>query len=268
MPKRTITALILLVIGLPLLLIGGVFYLLFMGFLIVVSAWEYSLMFQGEKAAFARWLIVLGVSSIAVSRYLFPEISTAVLVISIFILLAFHLFDYEHGNENAAKEFNVSVGALLYIGWIGSYLLNLRQLPDGGWWLMFVLPCVWMTDTGAYLIGAAYGRHKMTPRLSPKKSWEGFAAGAFSSMLIGGFLAFSYHQWGPLNISIWQGAIFGLVVGLLTPLGDLGESMFKRQAGMKDSGTIFPGHGGAFDRIDSWLWAGVLGYFFITWFIH
>ena len=268
MPKRTLTALLLLVIGLPLLFIGGVFYLIFMGFLIVVSAWEYSLMFHGARANFARWLIVIGVSCIAVSRYMFPGFSLAILVISILAALAFHLLEYERGNEHAAVDFNITVGALLYLGWIGSYLLDLRQLPNGGWWLMFVLPCVWMTDTGAYLIGAAYGKHKMTPRLSPKKSWEGFAAGAFSSMLIGGFLAYSYTKWGPLNIGLWQGAIFGLLVGLLTPLGDLGESMFKRQAGMKDSGTIFPGHGGAFDRIDSWLWAGVLGFFFITWFIH
>ena len=69
-------------------------------------------------------------------------------------------------------------------------------------------------------------------------------------------------------MSIWAGASFGLVVGLLTPLGDLGESMLKRQAGLKDSGNIFPGHGGAFDRIDSWLWGAVLGYYFITWFVR
>jgi phosphatidate cytidylyltransferase len=84
---------------------------------------------------------------------------------------------------------------------------------------------------------------------------------------MGGFLAFAYSTWGPLHLSIWVGVLFGLVVGLLTPLGDLGESMLKRQAGLKDSGTIFPGHGGAFDRIDSWIWGAVLGYYFITWFI-
>ena len=106
----------------------------------------------------------------------------------------------------------------------------------------------------------------MSPRLSPKKTWEGFAGGALTAMLGGGFFAYAYSTWGPLQLPIWIGALFGLVVGLLTPLGDLGESMLKRQAGQKDSGTIFPGHGGAFDRIDSWLWGAVLGYYFIIWF--
>jgi phosphatidate cytidylyltransferase len=133
---------------------------------------------------------------------------------------------------------------------------------------MFVLPCVWLADTGAFLLGAAYGKHRMAPRLSPKKTWEGYAAGALTAMLTGGFFAYAYTAWGPLHIPVWAGAVFGLVVGLLTPLGDLGESMIKRQAAMKDSGNIFPGHGGAFDRIDSWLWAAMLGFYFITWFIR
>jgi phosphatidate cytidylyltransferase len=193
------------------------------------------------------------------------------------------LIEYERGREQAALDFLASVGGLAYLGWVGAYMIDLRTVPNGGWWIMLVLPVVWLVDIGAYLIGARYGAHKMTPRLSPHKSWEGFWAGAFTGALGGAFFAFAYspwgpiyipawggplQSWGPLHLPIWQGALFGLLIGLLTPLGDLGESMFKRQAGMKDSGNLFPGHGGAFDRIDSWIWAAVLGYYFIIWFVR
>jgi phosphatidate cytidylyltransferase len=272
MSKRTATALILLAVGFPTLFFGGIPYFLFIGFLLTVAAWEYVGMFQAAGSLClvsrpARWLVIVAVVAVAAARFFTLTASIPVLTLSVMAMLAFHLVDYERGTDQAGLNFSVSVSALVYLGWVGSYLFDLRQLENGAWWAMFVLPCVWFADTGAYLLGAAYGKQRMSPRLSPKKTWEGFAAGVFSAMLMGGFLAFAYSTWGPLHLSIWVGVLFGLVVGLLTPLGDLGESMLKRQAGLKDSGTIFPGHGGAFDRIDSWIWGAVLGYYFITWFI-
>ena len=86
--------------------------------------------------------------------------------------------------------------------------------------------CVWLGDSGAYSIGRAYGRHKMAPRLSPKKSWEGYVASVFTGMLAGMFFVYAFTAYGNLagDISIWQGAILGLILGALPPLGDLGES--------------------------------------------
>ncbi len=268
MSKRTVTALLLLMVGFPTVLLGGIPYLLFMGFLVAASSWEYAEMFRAAGSRPARWLVLVTVLSVILSRYFYPPASSPILTISVLVLMAYHLVDYERGADHAGLDFSISVGALIYLGWIGSYLFDLRQLPNGGWWAMFALPCVWLADTGAYMLGAAYGKHRMTPRLSPKKTWEGFAGGIFSGMVMGGFLAYAYSTWGPLHLPIWMGAIFGLVVGLVTPLGDLGESMLKRQAGLKDSGKMLPGHGGAFDRIDSWIWTAVLGYFFITWFVR
>jgi phosphatidate cytidylyltransferase len=268
MSRRFATAVILVVVGVPVLIIGGIPYFLMIGFLLTAAAWEYANIFRAAGSHPARWLILASVLGLAAGRFFHLASVIPVLTISVLAMMAFHLFDYERGADHAGLDFSVSLGALVYLGWVGSYLLDLRQLENGNWWVMFVLPCVWLSDVGAYLLGSAYGKHQMSPRLSPKKTWEGFAAGAFTSMLTGGFFAFAYSTWGPLNLSIWAGAAFGLAVGVLTPLGDLGESMLKRQAGIKDSGNLFPGHGGAFDRIDSWIWAGVLGYFFVTWFVR
>ena len=268
MSRRTLTALLLLLVGFPVLIIGGIPYFLFIAFLLTAAAWEYAEMFRAAGSRPATWLVVAGVLSLALARFFFPAFSGETLTVAVLVLMAYHLFDYERGADHGGLDFSVSLGALVYLGWVGGYLFDLRQLDHGGWWVLFVLPCVWLADTGAYLLGAAYGKHRMSPRLSPKKSWEGFAAGAFSAMLTGGFFAYAFSTWGPLHLTIWSGALFGLAVGILTPLGDLGESMLKRQAGLKDSGNIFPGHGGAFDRIDSWIWAGVLGTWFVTWFIH
>jgi phosphatidate cytidylyltransferase len=161
------------------------------------------------------------------------------------------------------------VAGIAYIGWVGSYLLDLRQLPGGVWWWLLVLPIVWASDTGAYAIGATYGRHKMSPRLSPKKSWEGYFAGIFTSVLIGAFFSYAFSSMGPLGglINPLQGGLLGLFIGAIAPLGDLGESMLKRQGGLKDSSNIFPGHGGFLDRIDSWIWGAAIGYFIIQFFI-
>jgi phosphatidate cytidylyltransferase len=122
---------------------------------------------------------------------------------------------------------------------------------------------VWIGDSAAYFVGRAYGRHKMAPRLSPKKSWEGYAAGVIAAALAGAGLAAIYNNVLHLSpsVTVTAGLVLGLVLGLITTLGDVGISMMKREMQVKDTGTLLPGHGGVLDRIDSWLWAGVLGYY-------
>jgi phosphatidate cytidylyltransferase len=119
---------------------------------------------------------------------------------------------------------------------------------------------------GAYLIGRSMGRHKLAPRLSPKKTWEGYLGGIASSLLCGALLAYWFGMiLGPeAGFTLQRGLLVGLAMGVLPTLGDLGESLIKRQVGAKDSSHLLPGHGGFFDRIDSWLWAGVIGYYLIT----
>jgi phosphatidate cytidylyltransferase len=208
---------------------------------------------------------------IATARFFFAEYAIFALVVFVLLAMTAHVIAYERGRDKAALDFSIAVTGIVYLGWLGAYLFDLRNLPNGVWWLMFILPLVWATDTGGYSIGAVYGKHKMSPRLSPKKSWEGYIAGIFTAVYVGALFAYAFSSLGPqpLNglITPLQGAVIGFFISAIVPLGDLGESMFKRQGGLKDSSNIFPGHGGFLDRIDSWIWGAAIGYFIIHFFI-
>ena len=267
MLRRVFTALVLAAVGLPAIIFGGLFYFLLIAVFLVGAAWEYGRLFRAVQYEPNEIVTVGGVLVIVTARFFFAEAAISVFVLSVLLAMTVHLFAFERGRDQAALDFAITLTGIVYIGWLGSYLLDLRSLPDGVWWWLLVLPIVWAGDTGAYSIGAAYGKHKMTPRLSPKKSWEGYFAGVFTSIIVGAFFAYAFSSLGqqPLRdlINPLHGGLLGLVIGALVPLGDLGESMFKRQGGLKDSSNIFPGHGGFLDRIDSWIWGAVIGYFMI-----
>jgi len=117
-----------------------------------------------------------------------------------------------------------------------------------------------LVDLGAYAIGLKFGKHKMFPRLSPRKSWEGYAGGVLFGVGFGALFGWVLKPVMP-ELAVWEGAVLGLVIGVLAPFGDLFVSMLKRIAGVKDSGTLIPGHGGILDRVDTWIWAVMLGYY-------
>jgi len=269
MRKRLITTLGLAAIGLPAILFGGIFYYFLIATFVIGAAWEYVNLFRAAKSEPQLHITVGGVALITFVRMFFPVYAQPAFALSLLAAMAYHLISYERGRDQSALDFCITVGGLTYIGWIGSYLFDLRNLPEGSWWFMLVMFCVWLGDSGAYSIGRFYGKHKMAPRLSPKKSWEGYLASVFTGMLAGIFFVYAFSTYGNLtgDITLWQGAILGFILGALPPLGDLGESMIKRQSGIKDSSDMIPGHGGFFDRIDSWLWGAVIGYYFLIWFI-
>jgi len=266
MAKRTLAALLLLAVAVPAVVSGGILYFLIIAFFLVTAAWEYTRMFRSAAYEPSSLLLMGGVLAVLFARAFWTPAADFVFAICILLAMTRHLIAYERGREQAALDFGITIGGLTYLGWIGAYMLDLRALPDGGWWVMFVFPVVWLADSGAYSIGARYGQHKMSPRLSPRKTWEGYAAGVVMGTLYGAFFAFAYTRFGPLQVNPWQGLLFGFVLSTLTTLGDLGESLFKRAAAFKDSGQLIPGHGGAFDRIDSLIWAAVIGVYWIQFF--
>ena len=272
MLRRALTALVMVAIAIPAVVFGGVFYFLLFTVVLTGAAWEFARLYRAVKFEPHEIVTVAGVLVIATARFFFAEAAVALLVFFILLAMVVHLFAFEHGRDQAALDFAITVAGIVYIGWVGSYLLALRQLPQGAWWWFIVLPLVFASDTGAYAIGSIYGKHKMTPRLSPKKSWEGYFAGVFTSVIVGAFFAYAFSSLGPQPlhglIDPLKGALLGLLIGAITPLGDLGESMIKRLSGTKDSSNIFPGTGGFFDRIDAWIWGAAIGYFIIQYFIY
>jgi phosphatidate cytidylyltransferase len=124
-------------------------------------------------------------------------------------------------------------------------------------WFLLALVTSWLTDTFAYLSGRTFGKHLMTPILSPKKTWEGFAGG-----VVGGILAAVIADWCfGIGMRVIVAVVAGVVIALAATAGDLAESLLKRQTGVKDSGTLIPGHGGVLDRIDSQLFVFVIVYY-------
>lgn len=269
MVKRILAALVLAAIGIPAIIFGRFPYFIIIAIFLVMAAWEYVLIFRKVDLSASMGVTVGGVLLILVARSYFPEFASAALTLLVFLAMAVHLIAYERGNAHAGTDFAVTVAGLVYLGWIGAYLIDLRGLggKDGLWYLLLTLGSVWLADSAAYFVGSRFGKHWLSPRLSPKKSWEGYAAGVFFGTFGGAGLAVLWHRLGGPALTFWQGGVLGLTLSLVTTLGDLGESMLKRQAGVKDSSNIIPGHGGFLDRIDAWLWGAVLGYYLIVWFL-
>jgi phosphatidate cytidylyltransferase len=265
--KRVFAAIALALIGIPAMIIGGFFYFSVIIIILGIASWEFGHIFESAKFHPFQPILTSGVVILLVMRGYFPSLSTAALSLLILIAMAWHLYDFEKGRNQAATDFTITITGIVYLGWIGSYLIDIRNLPGGQWWLAMVLPEIWIADMAAYFIGTRFGRHFLCPRLSPKKTWEGFLGGIIFGSVAAIGLVLLWHYLGGPNVSWWQGLGMGVVLCTLSTLGDLGESMLKRQAGVKDSSNILPGHGGIFDRIDSWLWAGVLGYLIIIWFL-
>lgn len=135
---------------------------------------------------------------------------------------------------------------VIYVPFLASLALVLLRQDHGAWWVMAFLIIAIASDTGAYATGLLLGRHPMAPRISPKKTWEGFAGAAVAAVIAGILLA-----WLMLDLPWWTGIVLGLVILGTATAGDLGESMVKRDLGIKDMSSWLPGHGGVLDRLDS-----------------
>jgi phosphatidate cytidylyltransferase len=267
---RVIVAAILLPVGLVIIYFNGWWFNAFVTLIVGLAAWEYSQIFRGSGYQPALVIAIAGAAALALGRALngFESAPPLISLILIFSMI-YHMVAYERGRDRAGTDFAVTFSAAIYIGWLGAYLISIRDLPEGFWWILLVLPTVWLADSGAYFIGRSFGRHKLSPRLSPKKTWEGYLGGVVVGTLGAVGLMYLWQIWaGPeFSITPLQAALLGFLLSTITTLGDLGESMIKRQSGVKDSSNLIPGHGGVFDRIDSWLWAALIGYYFIIWVV-
>ena len=207
-------------------------------------------------------LIVLNAHS--QSSLTMPILMAAITVIPLIWVL------FRKNKDNSFASWGWTVAGVLYIGLMISFYINMRALSDGRWWAYLVLACTALCDVFAYAVGSNLGKHAMATSVSPGKTWEGAAGGMAASIFFAVILGLCFQlpgQW-------WQFFILGAIIGLFSQIGDLVESLLKRNAGKKDAGHLLPGHGGILDRIDSHLLVGPIAYygiFFaneIGWFIR
>lgn len=255
---RTISALLALPVVLASLWAGGWWFGALLVLVTGIATWEYLRILEhlDLRPSYPFALVLLVLLLLVFLRgddgYLYPGVAF-VLIAS----LAWHVLSDRTGTR--VQNWLLPLAGALYIGWLAGHMLLLRALPRGAYRLLATLLTVWVADTGAYLVGRTWGKHRLAPALSPSKTWEGYAAEIVSGVLAGTLL------FGLGALGWAHGAILGLLLAALTPLGDLGVSMIKRQAGVKDTGRLFPGHGGAFDRADSVLVAAVISYYYQVW---
>lgn len=197
--------------------------------------------------------LVGGLAILLAAYFLDPWMLWIALFVSVVFVVVWRLIGQMSAGDGrvyAAVVDDVLAGGLLqmYVPFLASLALVLLREPGGEWWVMSFLIVTIAADTGAYVTGLTLGKHPMAPRISPKKTWEGLAGAAVASAVAGVLLT-----WLMLGLPWWTGIIFGLVILATATVGDLGESMIKRDLGIKDMSSWLPGHGGVLDRLDSLL---------------
>ncbi|WP_125704330.1 phosphatidate cytidylyltransferase [Lacticaseibacillus daqingensis] len=250
MKQRVITAVVALAIFIPILYLGGVWLEVAAALLAVVAMSEIFIMRKRIIMSVDFLIASLGVLIVTLPDRLFdwlPHFITRLdLIYVVVVLLLLHTVASK--NKTTYDDVGIATLSLFYIGTGFHNLITVRN--DAGLdTLMFALLVVWLTDSGAYIMGRAFGRHKLWPAISPNKTWEGSLGGNLWALVF----AAIYLQFFPQFYGFWPMMGIALVLSIVGSLGDLVESALKRYYGVKDSGKILPGHGGILDRFDSLL---------------
>ena len=236
-----------------------------LGAFILVGAWEWTAL-AGIRALAARGLYVALIAVAGMVLFLTPAWIRPLLALAvIFWLWVFieHIVFRDLKAGYLASFPGKLLGGFLVLlpAWIVP--LTLRELADGKWLTLFLMVVVWGADTGAYFAGHRWGRHKLAPLVSPGKSWEGVGGGLVTVLLLA--LAAGIYHWQLRGSELVFWLLLSVGTAFVSVLGDLFESRMKRVAGVKDSGTLIPGHGGVLDRIDAFTAAAPV--FALAWLI-
>jgi phosphatidate cytidylyltransferase len=203
------------------------------------------------------WTLLLIISPHCSWAYVNPLLLTSAVVLPPLWLLV------RRYKEDAFAGWAWTVAGIIYIGWMLSHFVALRGLEHGREWVLFALFVTFASDSAAYFIGRSFGRHPLAPDISPRKTREGAVGGVIGAVIAGLLLVLILD----LPISYGAAALLAIAVSVFGQIGDLFESLFKRNMGVKDSGNAMPGHGGFLDRIDSVVFAGAVVYYYVIFFI-
>ncbi len=249
-----------------LMYMGGLYYFVPLALILLLATFEYVQLTQKLGLLPSLWITLA--SSMAfyfAAQFAEPVVTNILMVLALLLSLLYSLWLYESRNDGLAfPTWMAMTGGVVLLGWLSAHFFRLRLVDPMGWqWTTLVFVSTWLADSAAYIVGKflagnVLGKHRLSPRLSPNKTVEGYVGG----IVIGSALTVltAYLLDLPLTVAV----VLGLLISTLGVIGDLGISMLKREAGVKDSGTVFRSHGGALDRIDSLMWSAAIGFYVIT----
>ena len=255
--KRVLTAVVFIPIVLGCLYWGGIAFFLLVLAISLVAMFELGTMLEEISGPVSKPLLYIFSGCLLLAIYWQKEQIIPALVFIVFVLIA--IVEFLSPSAQPVRRGGLMLFAFYYGAFLPGHLLLLRSAPQGLGLLLLVILGTWATDTGAYFIGIRWGRHQLAPRISPNKSVEGALGGLLCATLIVQYVN------SRLQLGLLPGWLMGLAIGVAAAFGDLFESALKREAGVKDSGWILPGHGGVLDRIDSLLFTVPVIYYLARW---
>jgi len=264
--ERLISSVLVLALALPVIIFfpNWVFCAV-VTYLIGTALYEFYSMVEKKIKVYKYFGTLLGIL-VPVFTYLEYDIKTEGMVPFSLVLFAVFVFSRQFmkkDNTDVLASTAITLFGILYISWFFSFIIKLKFLSNGVNLVLFLLILTEGEDMGAYFIGTKMGRHLLIPRISPKKTVEGTLGGFLLTLI----LAILCKPLLP-ELSYWQLLVAGILIGTIVPIGDLAESLFKRDCGVKDSGSSLPGLGGILDMIDSLLLTSPVIYFYITSFCY
>jgi phosphatidate cytidylyltransferase len=227
---------------------------------IVLAAWELTNAFGSGRIRVP--IVPLAVGSVAILVSAYAGGSEAMVVALALTVFAMMLWRSPENPKGYVRDVTAATFAALYLPFLAGFAVLLLRPDDGANRVVVFIVLTVLSDVGGYVAGVLFGKHPMAPTVSPKKSWEGFAGSALFCAAGGAVLLPTL-----LDGEIWQGVVCGLAVMVSATLGDLGESMIKRDLGIKDMGSLLPGHGGIMDRLDSLLPAAPVTFLLLSWLV-
>lgn len=258
--QRILTA----AVGLPFLIaavwFGAPWFTLLVAAVATFASFEFYRMVTSSKGQPLSYFGLIWVLLFVLSPHC-PNINTIPLLMTSAIVFSLIWLLFRPSKEKAFYDWAWTLAGIFYVGWMLSYWVNLRNLEAGKEWVFWAFFITFATDTAAFFTGRSWGKHLMAQVISPGKTWEGAIGGLLAAIAV----SLALSQLLPLPLDYWQIVLLGGLVSVFAQLGDLVESLLKRNMKVKDSGRLLPGHGGVLDRIDSIIFTGVVVYYYAIW---
>lgn len=260
MVKRVLTALI----GIPLLIFiinsGGIIFFVSLSVVTLIGLWEFIQCVNKSQSIKINYILELLLGGLLLLAFYF---NMELLPLIIFLFIAISIYEIILGHRDILSGI-YSIFGLMYIPLLLGHLLLFDGISKGIWFLWLVFIISFSTDTFAYFVGISFGKHKLSPIISPKKSIEGSIGGIVGSVIVTMIYGYFLNKYNSFDIPLYYFAIIAFITSIISQFGDLTASLIKRSFGVKDFGNLLPGHGGILDRFDSIIFAAPTVYYIVV----